>query len=273
MEPRLAVEVALRGGNRCGQLVVEEAAAVLEPAGLRLFGVGDALGQVGAVGHVEHVQDRVLAAIAGDAVDHALAVRGGLPPVQRLVGRSAAAGRRVDEHPVDAALRDEQLEVVGTGRALLEEQPAAGALHRAGDGRVTGELLDALQQRGAPRDQVEHRARVRILSLEERQPVGVLGILHPAVRIAHGLAEVGVLHHRDARHGRGGNGRCAQRRLTHQEARADAARAHEQVPTIDAAHRLAPEMPGLPGGGLWASARAAAQHRCAGHARAGAGRS
>jgi len=41
------------------------------------------------------------------------------------------------------------------------------------------------------------------------------------------------------------------------------ARAHEQIPTIDAAHRLRPQ--GLPpnGAGLWASARAAAQHAAA----------
>ena len=54
-----------------------------------------------------------------------------------------------------------------------------------------------------PGNGVEHRAGVGVLALEERQPVRILVVLHPAVGIAKGLAEVGVLDHRHAGDGGG----------------------------------------------------------------------
>ena len=83
---------------------------------------------------------------------------------------------------MDTALLHEQLEVVGSRRALLEEQPAAGTLHGTGGDRVTRQLLDALEQRGAAGDLFEHGTRVCVLALEVRQPVRILCVLHPAVR-------------------------------------------------------------------------------------------
>ena len=131
VEARLAVEVALRRVVLAGELVVEEARAVIQPVRLGVLGVGNALGQVAPVGDVQHVQDRVLAAVPGEPVHHARAVRGCLPPVEREMAAGAGLERRVDEHVLHAAFLDEQLEVVGADRALLEE---AAACRRAARG-------------------------------------------------------------------------------------------------------------------------------------------
>src|SRR5438270_9331021 len=117
--------------------------------------------------------------------------------------RRRAEERRVDEHAGDAALLYEQLEVLGARRTLLEEQLAAGAAREARRGRISRELLDALQEPLTPGDGVENRARVLVLALEEGQPLSVLVVLHPAVRIAQRLAEIRVPHDVDARHPRG----------------------------------------------------------------------
>ena len=74
--------------------------------------------------------------------------------------RRRAEERRVDEHAGDAAFLYEQLEVLGARRTLLEEQLAAGAAREARRGRISRELLDALQEPLTPRDGVENRARV-----------------------------------------------------------------------------------------------------------------
>src|SRR5205814_8051093 len=84
--------------------------------------------------------------------------------------RRRAEERRVDEHAGDAAFLYEQLEVLGARRTLLEEQLAAGAAREARRGRISRELLDALQEPLTPGDGVENRARVLVLALEEGQP-------------------------------------------------------------------------------------------------------
>src|SRR5579863_3212275 len=112
-----------------------------------------------------------------------------MPPVEGLVAGGCALECRIDEHAPDAAFLHEQLEVVRTRRALLEEQPAAGALHSARDGRIAGEPLDTRQELVSPRDGFEYSTGVGILSLQKRQPVRILGIFHPAIRVADGLTE------------------------------------------------------------------------------------
>ena len=96
----------------------------------------------------------------------------------------------------------EQLEIVGAQGPLLEEGQAAGALHAAGRHGIAGELLNALEQCRAAGQGIEHRAGVIVLAFQVRQPIRVLGVLHPAIGIAQRFAEVGVVHHLDARHRR-----------------------------------------------------------------------
>ncbi len=212
VEARLAVEIALGRIDLAGELVVEEAAAVVEPRRVRALGVGDALGQVGPVRGLHHVQDRILAPVLRQAVDDVRAVGRGVPPVERQMAGGARERGGIDEHAPHAALLDEQPEVVGARRPLLDEQPPAGALYTARERDIARELLDVREQRFPARYRVEHRARVRVLSLEIGQPLRVLVGLHPAVRITQRLAEIAVGHDRDARHRRrrdGGDGRGA----------------------------------------------------------------
>src|SRR5438105_6774287 len=153
--------------------------------------------------------------------------------------RRRAEERRVDEHAGDAALLYEQLEALGARRTLLEEQLGAGAAREARRGRISRELLDALQEPLTPGDSVENRARVLVLALEEGQPLLVLVVLHPAVRIAQRLAEIRVLHDVDARHRSGRNAHRRRGRRSSapgEKGAAHAPGAHEQVTTVDALH-------------------------------------
>ena len=237
VKARLAVEVALGRVDGARQLVVEKPASVGEPLRVGVLGVGDALGQLASVGHAENVQDRVLAAVLREAVNDVRTVGGCPPPVQRQVAGRAAEQRRVDQHAAGAAvLAHEQLEVVGARRALLVEEPAAGALHEQRRRRIARQQLDALQEPVATGDAVEQRARVLILTPEKRQPVRVLVVLHPAVGVAQGFPEIGVLDHRDPRHGRRRDGRGGGRAAARQPCREDTSGTGEQLATIDPAH-------------------------------------
>ena len=237
VKARLAVEIAFRRIDLAGELVVEKTAAVIQPVGIGGLGVEDALGEVAAIGDAQHMQDRVLTAVLRQPVDHVRAARRGLPPVERLMAARVAEQRRVDEHTIDTLLAHEQLVVVGARRPLLEEQPPSGAAHAARHRGVAGELPDALQQPLAAGNAIEHRARMRVLTLQERQPVRVLIVLHPAVGIAEGFAEVGVPddfdpRHRRRRDARGGS--CAHPPC--QEGHERAARPDEPFATIDCTH-------------------------------------
>ena len=71
----LAVEIAFGSVDGAGELVVEKAAAVIEPVRVGVLGVGNMLGQHAAVGDAEHVQHRILAAVLRQAVYHMPSVR------------------------------------------------------------------------------------------------------------------------------------------------------------------------------------------------------
>src|SRR5438874_8417538 len=75
--------------------------------------------------------------------------------------RRRAEERRVDEHAGDAALLYEQLEVLGARRTLLEEQLGAGAAREARRGRISRELLDALQEPLTPGRSEEHTSELQ----------------------------------------------------------------------------------------------------------------
>ena len=214
VEARQAVEIALGGGHRAGELVVKEAAAVIEPVRIGGLGAADALGQHAAVGNGEHMQDGIFAAVLRHAVHHVAAVGRGAPPVERHVAGAARLGG-IDEHAIAAVLTHEQLEVVGAQRPLRKEGQSAGALHAAGGHGIAGQPLNALEQLCARGQGIEHRAGAIVLRLQVRQPIRVLRVLHPTVGIAQCFAEVGVLHHLDA---------CHRRRRHHRAHRSPAAR-------------------------------------------------
>jgi hypothetical protein len=192
--------------DRSGELVVEEAAAVIEPLRIGILGVGYLLGQQAAVGDGKNMQHGIFAAVLRQAVDHVTAVGRCAPPVERHMARGAAGQGGVDQHAVGPAraLAHVELEIVGALGPLREEDQAAGALHAAGCHRVAGQLLNAFEQGCARRQLVEYGAGMVVLSLQEGQPLGVLVVLHPAVGVAQGFTEVGVADHGDARHGRRG---------------------------------------------------------------------
>ena len=63
MKARLAVEKSFGGIDRARQLVVKEAAAIIEPMRVGGLGVGNPFGKLAAVGDDENVQGRILAAV------------------------------------------------------------------------------------------------------------------------------------------------------------------------------------------------------------------
>ena len=193
----MAIEKSIGGTDQTRELVVEEAARVIEPLGIGALGVGNPVGKVGAGGDVQHVQERILAAVFGEAIDDARAVRRGPPPVQRYVPGGAAQRGRIDQRPIGAGLANEELEIVRAAGPLLEEELAAGPLHPAGEGDVAGELPDAPREGLAAWDRVEDGAGMSVLRRQKRQPVRVLVVLHPPVGVAERLAEVGVLNDGD----------------------------------------------------------------------------
>ena len=260
MEACLAVEKSLGGADRAGELIVEKAAVVIEPVGTGGLRVLYPLGQVAAVRDGENVQRRIFAAVLRQSIDHVLPVRRCAPPVEGHVPGRAAHQGGIDEDAVGtgggalvglpgfagiAGLADEKLVVVGASRALREENPAARALHAAGRSRITGQLLDALQQPGPGRQLVEYGAGVVVLALEVRQPVLVLVVLHPAVGVAERFTEVGIAHDIDARDrslrnsGAGGRGSGAGRiggrhkALRHERHRQGAGAAGEKLTAIE----------------------------------------
>jgi hypothetical protein len=85
----------------------------------------------------------------------------------------------------------------------VDESESAGALHAGSRDGLAGELFDALEERRAAGERVDDGARVVVLAFQVRQPVRILAVLHPAIGIADGFAEVGVLDHFDARDRRG----------------------------------------------------------------------
>jgi len=138
VKARLTIKISIGGIDRTGELVVEETAAIVEPLRLGGLGVGDAIGQVVAVGDVKHMQGRILTAVLGQAVDHMPPVRRRAPPIQRHMALWAARLRGIDQHSVVAgrAFAHEQLEVIGAEGPLRKESHPAGSLHTAGHHRI-----------------------------------------------------------------------------------------------------------------------------------------
>src|SRR5467141_2772601 len=136
-----------------------------------------------------------------------------------------------------------------------------GPLHLPRRRRVARQLLNPLQELLAPGDGVEHRACVLILTREKRQPLRILVVLHPAVGVAQGFPEIGVLDDRDPRHRRRRDARGGGRAAAHQPGREHASGTDEQVATIESAHHLPP--------GIGVSARPPASARRAASARRG----
>ncbi len=207
MEAQLRIEIAIRRAHGAGELVVEEAGGVGQPARAGVFRVGDALGQLHAGVDVQHVQRGVFAAVAGEPVDQHAAVRRRRPPVERDVVARGIERRRIDQQAVVTAARialaQEELEVVRAYRTLLVEQAAAHAPEFTGGRRIAAEFLDARQQRGTAGQRLQHGTGVCALARHVGKPVRILGVLHPAIAIDQRLAEIGVAHGFDPRHGRG----------------------------------------------------------------------
>jgi hypothetical protein len=202
MEARLAVEKPLRRIHGTGELVVEKAAAVIQPLRIRRLGVHNRLGQVGARRHVEHVERGILAAVLRQSVHYVPPVRRGIPPIERHVTLGVAHGGGIDQYPrlVSRPAAHEELVIIGTERTLLIEQGSSGPLDPRRRDRIARELPDSREQRGPIRQCVEHGAGVIVLSLQEGQPLRVLVVLHPAIRIAQRFAEIRISDHVDARH-------------------------------------------------------------------------
>src|SRR3954471_21554745 len=97
-----------------------------------------------------------------------LAVWRGRPPIQREVPRPLGAQRGwIDQHAIFARLANEQLEVVGSERSLLEEEQVSSTVYARRRDEVTGELTDALQERDALWQPVEHLACIGVLAFHE----------------------------------------------------------------------------------------------------------
>ncbi len=243
VKPCLAVEITLRRVDPACQLVVEESPAVIEPLRIGVFGVENPLGKIRSIPDLQHVQHGVFAAVPGDSVDDVRTIGGRIPPVQREVaGRFSGAAarsarfthlRRVDQYAVHTAFLHEQLVVVRALGALFEEQPAASASYFARRGRISGELLNVLQERPATGDRIHDRACVLVLALEVGKPARVFVVLHPPVRIAERLAKVGVLHDVDSRHRRGRNIRPGQHPHRHDRTCNEASGSHQYLAAID----------------------------------------
>ena len=110
------------------------------------------------------------------------AVGRGAPPVEREVARWRCSA------PSDRSARGRGRSRARTACSCRRRRAAArrtvmppARCTRAVSAVVAGELLNALQQRGPAGKGVEHGARVVVLALQERQPVRVLVVLHPAV--------------------------------------------------------------------------------------------
>jgi len=203
MKARAAVEEALRSIDRTGQLVVKESRRIVEPLRNRRLGVRDAVRQHAAIGDGEHVQRRILASVPRQSVHDVSSVGRCLPPIHGPMPAARHERGGIDQHPVTAAAAHEQLEVVGARGPLLNEGETARALNLVGQHRVAGHLLNACEQRGTPGKGVEDGAGMPVLTFEERQPISILVVLHPAVWILERLAEIGIANDLDPRHGCG----------------------------------------------------------------------
>src|SRR5262249_10503144 len=137
--------------------------------------------------------------------------------------------------------------VVGVGGALLIKQLAAGPLYRARRGGVARQLLDTPQQCVPAGNRTEDRAGVIVLPLQERQPVGVLVVLHPSIWCLEGLAEVRVLDYLNTRDRRRRNARSRTRSAPGSQRHECRAGADEHFPSIDRSeHCLGSTPAGLP---------------------------
>ncbi len=202
MKARAAVQKALRRIDRAGQLVIEEPRAIVEPLRDRRLGVWNTFRQHSSIGHGQYVQRRILAPVLRQSVHDVSSVGRGLPPIHGEVAGARHQRRGVDQHPVMAAASQDELVVVSARGSLLDEEQAPGPLNLVGQHRVAGHLLNSREKRRAAGQVVQDRARVPVLPLEERQPIGILVVFHPAVRIGDRLAEIRVACHLDPRHGR-----------------------------------------------------------------------
>src|ERR1035438_4485379 len=127
----MAIKIALWSVHLPGQLVVKEAATVLEPLWVGGLGVGDALSKIGTIGNDEHSQSRILASIFRQTVNNMLPCWRRTPPVQGDVARMITQRSRIDKEPVATVLPHEQLIVVGASRSLLKEHQTSLPLDTA----------------------------------------------------------------------------------------------------------------------------------------------
>ncbi len=236
VQPRDALGVLLalglvRGG--LGRAEIVERAPVVAPRRRHVDGALDDVGQQPSGARVEHVQHGLLRAALRRSERDVPPIGRGRVVVERVVLFRRAREAVGIEHDALGAARDRarvQPRGVGAGRALLVEVHAADGLHVGERLRRVVELRDALRQRGAARQPVEHRARVRALRLEVRREPGVLRVLEIAVRVGHRDAEVRLGHrpHRGRRRSR--RRRRQQRERRHQEREAERERTSHPAP-------------------------------------------
>ncbi len=124
------------------------------------------------------------------AVADPSARRGSRPPVERGCLPVLPDPARIDQQLLTPAqpFAHEQLRCLGAARPPLVEDPRSRPLHPRRAGHLAGQGSYAARQTRSTRNGIQSPARVRRLTLHERQPVGVGRVLHPSVAVDDHLA-------------------------------------------------------------------------------------